>query len=291
MKKIFSYFMISMCLLGTSVVTSCGSDDDEPDTLSKLPYEADAAVYEITATNYDSDIAYIELTTAGNYFINHKSFAESKPLSITVNDVEFPLAFTSNEPVTRARKKNFWYGTYEKISDGNYKLKDENATLTIQSAGNGLYNITLNDKTYEAKKLDKRATFAKATDLCRSWRLKKVKVEVVASGIIKTNISEEASNYADLMKKLAKNPDIVFPTVEDIEYVSFSNTYMYIVKTSSTIFHNFWKWENNKLYLNSNSEIGYDVTFEGSTMKFKNSKSDDSASMTVEYEFSETLVK
>ena len=93
------------------------------------------------------------------------------------------------------------------------------------------------------------------------------------------------------MNKLAKNPAITFPTVENIEYVSFSNTYMYVVKTSSTIFYNFWKWDNNKLYLNSNSEIGYDVTFEGSTMKFKNSKSDDSASMTVEYEFSETLVK
>ena len=289
MKKIFSYFMISMCLLGTSVVTSCGSDDDEPDTLSKLPYEAEAAVYEIT--NYDSNISYIELTTAGNYYIIHKSFAESKPLSITVNDVELPLAFTSNESVTRARKNNFWYGTYEKNADGSFKLKDENATLTIQSAGSGLYNITLNDKTYEAKKLDRRASFAKATDICRSWRLKKVKVEVIASGIIKTNISEEASNYTDLMNKLAKNPAITFPTVENIEYVSFSNTYMYVVKTSSTIFYNFWKWDNNKLYLNSNSEIGYDVTFEGSTMKFKNSKSDDSASMTVEYEFSETLVK
>ena len=288
MKKIFSYFMISMCLLGTSVVTSCGSDDDEPETLSKLPYEADAAVYEIT--NFDSDIAYIELTTAGNYFINHKSYAESKPLSMFVNDVEFPLAFTSNEPVTRAKKNNFWYGTYEKNSDGSYKLKDENATLKITSAGNGLYNLTLNDKTYEGKKLDKRATFARATDLCRSWRLKKVKVEVDATGIITTHISEEASNYTDLMNKLAKNPAIKFPTVEDIEYVSFSNTYMYVVKTNSSIYHKFWKWDNNKLYLNNN-EIGYDVTFEGATMKFKNSKSDDSASMTVEYEFTETLVK
>ena len=45
MKKFFSYFMISLCLLGTSVVTSCSSDDDnEEDKLADLPYENEAAI-------------------------------------------------------------------------------------------------------------------------------------------------------------------------------------------------------------------------------------------------------
>ena len=63
MKKFFSYFMISLCLLGTSVVTSCSSDDDDnEDKLADLPYENEAAVYQVTE---ESTIEYFELTSDG----------------------------------------------------------------------------------------------------------------------------------------------------------------------------------------------------------------------------------
>ena len=117
MKKFFSYFMIAMCLLGTSVVTSCGSDDDD-DALADLPYEADAALYKLDP-NTDR-ITYIELTTAGNYFIEYETMVKSKAATINVNDVEIPLPFTTaNNDITRATQDNFEYGVFERNDDGS----------------------------------------------------------------------------------------------------------------------------------------------------------------------------
>ena len=93
MKKIFSYFMIFMCLLGTSVVTSCSSDDDnEEDKLADLPYENEAAIYQVTDT--ESRISYIELTSNGNYIIEYKS--------MVVGSSAYNV------------KDNFEYGTFKK---------------------------------------------------------------------------------------------------------------------------------------------------------------------------------
>ena len=88
MKKFFSYFMMAMCLLGTSVVTSCGSDDDD-DALADLPYEADAAIYKLDL-NADR-ITYIELTTAGNYFIEYETMVKSKAAKISSRNASTPF--------------------------------------------------------------------------------------------------------------------------------------------------------------------------------------------------------
>ncbi|MBO4483542.1 MAG: hypothetical protein J5735_06970 [Prevotella sp.] len=292
MKKFFSYFMIAMCLLGTSVVTSCGSDDDD-DELKALPYEADAALYEL---DYNTDkIAYIELTSAGNYFIEYKTMIKSKVATINVNDVEFSLPFaTADKNITRATQDNFEYGVFERNDDGSYTLKDRsNDILTIKQE-NGRYTITLGGNTYTATRVNRFATFAAASQICRSWKMTNVrfKMEQDIMGM-KVDIDEEASSYKDLMKKLQKYTGTSYGNVEDIDYISFNNTGSYVVKTETSIERNYWSWSGNKLFFSNSQDVGWDVTFDGSTMKMDYKKSVNtelgSSSLEMHYEFSERL--
>ena len=295
MKKFFSYFMIAMCLLGTSVVTSCGSDDDD-DELKALPYEADAALYEL---DYNTDkIAYIELTSAGNYFIEYKTMIKSKAATINVNDVEFSLPFaTANKNITRATQDNFEYGTFVKNDDGSYTLKDRNNDiLKIKSIGNDKYEITLggNPTPYTATRVQNVANFPSVSQICRSWKMNKVhiKMEINIMGM-KTAIDEEASSYKDLMKKLQKYAGTSYENVENIDYISFNRSGSYVVKTESSIERNYWTWSGNKLYFSNSGNVGWDVTFDGSTMKmdYKNSAETAAGSTSLEmhYEFYERL--
>ena len=296
MKKFFSYFMISMCLLGTSVVTSCGSDDDDSGSLKDLPYEADAALYEV-ANNSDK-IGYIELTSAGNYFIEYKTMVKSKAATINVNDAEISLPFASSDKnITRATMDNFEYGTFEKNSDGSYTLKDRsNAILTIKQESNGSYTITLGESTYSATRVNRVPTFALQSQICRSWKMSKVyfKMEQNVMGV-KTSINEEAGSYKDLMKKLQKYSNTTYDNVENIDYISFNNTGSYVVKTDNSIDRNYWSWSNNKLYFTNSPNVGWDVTFDGSTMKMDYKMSFDggeamSSTLEMGYEFYERLI-
>ena len=302
MKKFFSYFMISMCLLGTSVVTSCGSDDDDSGSLKDLPYEADAALYEILSpspSSYDNPegITYIELTTAGNYFIEHKSMVKSKAATINVNDVEIPLPFTTaNNDITRATQDNFEYGVFERNDDGSYTLKDRsNDILTIKQE-NGRYTITLGGTTYTAARVQRVANFPSASQICRSWKMSKVhiKMEMDIMGM-KTAIDEEANSYKDLKKKLEKITGFSYgSSIQEFDYVSFNSSGSYIVKTDDSIYRDYWNWSANKLYFSNSRNVGWDVTFDGSTMKMDYKMSAETAagstSLEMHYEFYERLI-
>ena len=293
MKKFFSYFMIAMCLLGTSVVTSCGSDDDD-DELKALPYEADAALYKLD-DNTDR-LVTIELTAAGNYFIEHETAVKSKAATINVNDVEISIPFaTADKNITRATMDNFEYGVFERNDDGSYTLKDRNNDiLTIKSLNNDIYEITLGGRTYTATRARRVATFPSAGQLCRSWKMSKVhiKMEMNIMGM-KTSIDEEASSYKDLMKKLQKYAGTSYENVEDIDYISFNNTGSYVVKTESLMDRGYWSWSGNKLYFSNSGNVGWDVTFDGSTMKMDYKMSAETAagstSLEMNYEFYERL--
>ncbi len=299
MKKFFSYFMMAMCLLGTSVVTSCGSDDDDNEGLKDLPYEADAALYELVGNHIDK-IAYIELTTAGNYFIEHKSMVKSKAATINVNDVEIPLPFaTADKNITRATQDNFEYGTFTKNDDGSYTLKDRNNDiLTIKPEGNNNYTITLGGNTYTATRVNRNSSLTSIGQICRSWKMSKVYYRWNQSlvGGLQTNIEEEAGSYKDLMKKLEKRTGFTYGnSIQDFDYVSFNNTGSYIVKTDNSIDRDYWNWTGNKLYFSKSPDFGYDVTFDGSTMKLDYKMTIDmgaagTATLEMGYEFYERLI-
>ena len=303
MKKFFSYFMMAMCLLGTSVVTSCGSDDDD-DALADLPYEADAAIYKLDL-NADR-ITYIELTTAGNYFIEYETMVKSKAATINVNDVEIPLPFaTADKNITRATMDNFEYGTFVKNDDGSYTLRElnqnlelvpnrNNDILTIKPIGNDKYEITLGGRPYTASIVGRDANFPNARQICRSWKMSKVhiKMEMNIMGM-KTAIDEEANSYKDLMKKLQKYPGTSYGNVEDIDYISFNTSGSYVVKTDNSIMRKYWRWTADKLYFSNSQSVGWDVTFDGSTMKMDYKMSAETAagstSLEMHYEFYERL--
>ena len=288
MKKFFSYFMIAMCLLGTSVVTSCGSDDDDNEGLKDLPYEADAALYEV---DYNTDkIAYIELTTAGNYFIEYKSMIKSKAATINVNDVEIPLPFvTADKNITRAIQDNFEYGTFTKNDDGSYTLKDRNNDILTIKQENGRYTITLGSNTYTATRVQNVANFAAASQLCRSWKMNKIHIKMEQNIIgMKIAFDEEASSYKELMKKLEKITGFSYGnSIPEFDYMSFNSTGSYIVKTESSIDRNYWRWSGNKLYFSNSQnsqDVGWDVTFDGSTMNMDYNTSYDSAAGSSSFE-------
>lgn len=286
-KKFFSYFMVFMCLLGTSVVTACSSDDDdEEDKLADLPYENEAAIYQVTDT--ESRISYIELTSNGNYIIEYKS--------MVIGSSAYNV------------KDNFEYGTFKKSADNTYQLNDKNSTiLKIASTGGSNYTVTYGSESYPTTKLEKKATYLGAnvttTQLCRSWRLKNVKMTAKATGAFNTEVSDSANCYSSLMSSLkAKHTDIYNSltenkNVENISYISFSNTYSYIVKTDKDengnpdlLVRRFWAWEGNKLYLKKGSEEkrGYNVSFIGSTMRMEYTDVQGSTSVKLEYEFAES---
>lgn len=282
MKKFFSYFMVFMCLLGTSVVTSCSSDDDDKkDELPELPYLSDAAIYQLDEENNNEEIVYIELTTAGNYFIQYVGGAPE------------------NSPVAM---KRFECSTFTKNSDGTYQLNGKNVTLKIQSNG-GKYNLTLGDKTYTATKVGSKATFANANNICRSWKVKKAYVNITSSVFKPTEVS--ASNYKDLKNKLGDNYNI--PYFKDIDYICFSNTMKdsshlyYVVKTDDNISRGVWQWKSSPegglvnfddaKDENSGVEQNIDVTFVGSTMKLSHTTADGSTTITWEYELTPAPVK
>ena len=263
-KKFFSYFMVFACLLGTSVVTACSSDDDdEEDKLPELQYLNDAAIYEVEENK--ERISVIELTTAGNYFIEYKTMAPSGSYAID----------------------NFEFGSYSKNSDGTYQLNQKGTTLKIDGS-----TITLGDNTYTASKYAGRATFADANNICRSWRTKKISANI-SSSVLKP-IEVSASNYTDLEKQIDQN-GYKLPYFEKIDYICFSNTYMYDSHLSyidkckdadgkDTIARKFWQWKNGKVNLNDATQ-DITVTFEGSTMKFSHTTVDGSTTITWVYEF------
>lgn len=296
MKKFFSYFMIAMCLLGTSVVTSCGSDDDD-DELKALPYENDAALYELVGNHIDK-IAYIELTSAGNYFIEHKSMVKSKAATINVNDVEIPLLFTTaDKNTTRAIQDNFEYGTFVKNDDGSYTLKDRsNDILTIKPEGSNNYTINLGGNNYTATRVRTNSSLSGIGQICRSWKMSKVHVKSSQSliGGINANFEEEASSYKELMRKIEKSTGFSFGnSVQDFDYVSFNNTGSYVVKTDNSIDRDYWNWSGNKLYFSKSPELGFDVTFDGSTLKLDYKMSIElgagTSTLEINYEFYERL--
>jgi hypothetical protein len=260
MKKFFSYFMISMCLLGTSVVTSCSSDDDDnDDSLPELKYKDEAAIYQLYGNM--EDIAYIELTTAGNYIIQYNGMA----------------------PTSSVAMKNFECGTFTKSSEDNtYQLEGKNTTLEIQPIG-GEYKITLGDKTYTAMKVGSTAPLASGTpmqQICRSWKVKKVYANIESS-VLKNPVSESASNSKDLLKKLGENYEL--PYFVELDYISFSNTYKfqdrlsYVGRVDNSIRRGVWQYTNAIVFDESGEKIN--VTFEGTTMKLTHKTVDGSTTI------------
>ena len=283
MKKFFSYFMISLCLLGTSVVTSCSSDDDDKEEgLPELPYLSEAAIYQID--DLKDDISFIELTTAGNYFIQYIDMA----------------------PESSVSKKNFQGGNFTKKSDGIYQLNGLDKDLKIESAG-GKYNITLGDKTYTATKMGSTASFSHSNDICRSWKVKKATANINGPDLINP-IEINASNYKDLKKKLEENNRVKPEGFIDIDYISFSNTYKYadhlsyVVKTDETISRGEWQWKANKeggminfndaKDINTYEELQFmSVLFEGTTMIISYEAANGSTTTKLTYELTPALVK
>ena len=165
--------------------------------------------------------------------------------------------------------------------------------LTIKQE-NGRYTITLGGNTYTASRVNRVANFPTASQICRSWKMNKVrfKMEMNIMGM-KTAIDEEASSYKDLMKKLQKYAGTSYENVEDIDYISFNNTGSYVVKTETSIDRSYWTWSGNKLYFSNSGNVGWDVTFDGSTMKMDYKMSAETAagstSLEMHYEFYERL--
>lgn len=268
MKKIFSYFMIFMCLLGTSVVTSCSSsDDDKEDKLPDLPYLSDAAIYQLDEENNNEDIVYIELTTAGNYFIQYVGGAPESSVSM----------------------KRFEGSTFTKNSDGSYQLNGKNVTLRIEAA-DSKYNITLGDKNYTASKVGTKANFVNSDKICRSWKVKKAYANI-SSSVLKNPVEESAGNCKDLLKKLGENYSL--PYFVEIDYISFSNTYKdsshlyYVGKTDDSIARGVWQWKSNKINIDDAVD-DINVTFEGSTMKLSHKTIDGSTTIEWGYELTPT---
>jgi hypothetical protein len=112
-----------------------------------------------------------------------------------------------------------------------------------------------------------------------------------------THIEEEASNYKDLANKLSKyETSTEFGDIEDIDYITFSNTGTCIVKTDSSIDRSYWQWSNGKILLDNDTSNGLKLTFEGATMKLDYEVSlsygdAGSASVAIGYELYETLLK
>ena len=301
MKKLFSYLMIFACLLGTAVVTSCGSDDDKEVTLETPKYESDAAVYKIE-TN-DAKIAYIELTSAGNYYIEYLTMVKGKAPSVNVNEVQVPLPFASSTLATRASIDNFEYGTFKKNEDGSFELEGK-GTLTIETAAGSKYTITITingkENKYTGTREPRIYNTATVSKICRSWKMRKVYInmDVKVMGIT-NHISEEASSYKDLMNKLNKYAGSDYTeSIEELDYITFNNSGSYVVKTTSSIERSYWKWNESKstLYLSNDSNIGLIVSFSGKRMKMDYSMKVDmgeeaSTSMSLGYEFEETLVR
>lgn len=273
MKKFFSYFMISLCLLGTSVVTSCSSDDDDKeDKLPELPYVADAAIYHLEDNK--EGITYIELTTAGNYFIQYEDGAPKSSVSM----------------------KRFECGTFTKNSEDNtYQLEGKNTTLKIEHAG-GDYNIILGDKPYPAMKKGTPASLTSGSPLeqiCRSWKVKNVYVNIDSSVLKPFNT--KSSNYKDLEKQIDDN-GYVLPYFVALDYISFSSTYWYndclsyVGKTDDTIGRSVWQWKNNAIILDESGKQ-INVTFEGSTMKLSHKTVDGSTTIEWGYELTPAPVR
>ena len=261
-KKFFSYFMVFACLLGTSVVTACSSDDDdEEDKLPELQYLNDAAIYQVE-DNKDM-IAYIELTTAGNYFIEYKTMAPTSPSSNAIANFEFG-SFTKN------------------TSDGTYQLNQKGTTLKID--GN---TITLGDNSYTATKVGAKATLVNADNICRSWKVKKVSAKIQSPNMKEPILATE-SNYKRLLE-IVDQKNGAFEYFEEIDYICFSNTYMYdghlscITKSDNAIARKVWQWKNGEININD-AKQNISVTFEGSKMKLSHTTINGSSTTEWEYE-------
>ena len=253
MKKFFSYFMISLCLLGTSVVTSCSSDDDDKDNAE--------------------EIEYVELTTSGNYIIQYNGMAPNS--SVSMKDFECGTFTKNSEDNT--------YLLEGKTTEG------ETTTLKVEQVG-GEYNVTLGGKTYTAVKVGSIASFTNTNQLeqiCRSWSVKKVYANINSTVFKSTEVS--ASNYKDLLNKLGE--EYTLPYFVELDNISFSNTYKFkdrlsyvsINKKGQKIRRGVWQWNTNAIVFDESGE-DVNVAFEGTTMKFKHTTVDGSTTIEWGYE-------
>ncbi len=265
MRKLFNYVLVLLAVTSLSLsFASCSSDDDAAASFDTPKFEQEAAKYVISGNN--SSYSSIELTASGNYIIvQTPGGAYSQVRSAEANTPAFFRTgyglgevsfFNGRNSHTRAYSP-ILYGTYEKIGEYEYELKDFGKIKVIKDGSGNAYSIEVtkgdgSKQILTASKQNADLNSDMSNKLCRTWGISKLRMVAKVNGETLMDVSgksfkEFRDNIAAWAKKHGVDADDLFDT-DDVswpEQVVFtkSGTYM-VYYSASELAVSSWKWQD-----------------------------------------------
>lgn len=162
-----------MAAVACTGFSACGDDDDDENKNSNLwvgelgapAHEADAVAYNILN---NSRYGMIELTASGNYIVTppaSSAISYAAPEAIPARNL-FAAAHT---PASRSFDNGILFGTYTKLANGSFDLKDFGI---LSPYTDGTLDLTLDNGTslqLDAVKITNVESNALNNRLCRTW--------------------------------------------------------------------------------------------------------------------------
>lgn len=267
------YLLLLALMMGLVGFSACSSDDngggdDDGDRQDTPSLAAEAACYVIN--DEDADIASVELTEEGLYFIDQR---DESNYGAKKNTVRFHAASkrkalgTSVMDLDDPSEDAMLTGTYTKSSEGVYVLNGY-GTMTVTANGDSyavkLQKLNGSEKTYQSTRVKSTAATVFDTQLCRTWKFESINFTMKYGSHTMANIS--ASSWKDFytkLKKLAKDncdDDDPWTDEDEQEYNQMiANAEVYGLKQAvftaagrlylsygSLVKNYLWKWRNGK---------------------------------------------
>lgn len=212
MKK--KHFLILLALvLCLGGLTSCGGDDncgdDEGGKTDVPQLSADAACYVIS--DADADIASIELTESGLYFIEQLDDSDygAKKKAVSRKTVSKHKALSSSPlDLDDPSEDAILSGTYTKSVEGVYVLNGY-GTMTVAANANGyavkLQKLNGSETTYQASRVKSEAATTFDTQFCRTWKFDEVNFSMKYGSHSLADITAKSwKDFYTKLKKIAK---------------------------------------------------------------------------------------
>jgi len=176
-----------MIAVGAIVATSCSSG-----TLEAPAFKSSSALYQVTQLG--SPLSSVEFTESGNYVIvrnvqpNYAAQNSSMNQADEVKELpSFLLASPWSKIVTRSTTyNNIITGTYTKSGETTYVLEGF-GTVQVNAANGNTYSLVITETgaspyTLTAAKKEQYAGSEPTDKLCRTWKIKEMRMEVSLAG-------------------------------------------------------------------------------------------------------------
>lgn len=266
------YLLLLALMMGLVGFSACSSDDNGGDEgggdVDAPTLTTEAACYVVN--DEEADIASIELTETGLYFIEQRDESDygAKKNTVRFRGVSKRKALNAQAlDLDDPSEEAILTGTYTKSAEGVYVLNGY-GTMTVTANGNSyavkLQKLGGEEKTYQTSRVKSAAASTFDTQLCRTWKFESINFTAKYGSYTMANITANSwKDFYTKLKKLAKdNCDEEDPWTDEDEQEynqMIANAEVYGLKQAvftaagrlylsygSLVKNYLWKWKSGK---------------------------------------------